>query len=132
MSSNVVFNPILNSPYHEPTAHYHTAPDGSLDYKDIRQHRRIFTPELQPIPVVQEPQRYAFDINETAQGYGDHLVNLLRDEIRKWREAGYPHITRVTRELLLFWFDNPERTAVRHPPLPEKRPHRIRRRLAHR
>ena len=26
----------------------------------------------------------------------------------------------------------PERTAVRHPPLPEKRPHRIRRRLAHR
>jgi murein DD-endopeptidase MepM/ murein hydrolase activator NlpD len=26
----------------------------------------------------------------------------------------------------------PERTAVRHPPLPERRPHRIRRRLAHR
>lgn len=113
MSATVEFNPILNSPYVEPGAHYHTDFNGALDYEDIRPGRRIFTPEIHPIPVLQDHQRQAFDINETAQAYGDHLVNLLRKEVRMWREAGYPHVTRVTQELLTFWFDNPERTAVR-------------------
>ena len=39
--------PVLNSPYEEPEYHYATANDGSLDYKDIRQGRRIFLPEIQ-------------------------------------------------------------------------------------
>jgi len=40
------------------------------------------------------------------------LVNLLREQVAQWREAAYPDVTsRVTRDLLLFWFRNPDRPA---------------------
>ena len=38
-------SPILNGPYQEPTLHYATAPDGTLDYQDRRPGRRVFAPE---------------------------------------------------------------------------------------
>ncbi|MCX6982816.1 MAG: DEAD/DEAH box helicase family protein [Verrucomicrobia bacterium] len=44
-----------------------------------------------------------------AATHGEHLVNILRREVRSWREGGYCSTTRVTRELLQFWFANPER-----------------------
>jgi len=31
------------------------------------------------------------------------LVNALREDVRKWREAGYPGATNVTRDLLRHW-----------------------------
>lgn len=31
------------------------------------------------------------------------LVNLLRDDVRRWRESGYRGATNVTKELLRFW-----------------------------
>ena len=31
------------------------------------------------------------------------LVNALREDVRKWREAGYPGATNVTRELFRHW-----------------------------
>jgi len=34
------------------------------------------------------------------------LVNKLREEVDKWRDADYPDITDTTRELLYFWFFN--------------------------
>ncbi len=106
-------NPILNSPYEEPELHYATDEDGSLNYIDIRSGRRIFTPDIQPIPTRQGNQGSMFEINDYADKFGDYLVNLLRSEIGKWREALYPGTTRVTKELLSFWFTNPERHAVR-------------------
>lgn len=106
-------NPILNSPYHEPLLHYATDADGSLNYADIRGGRRIFTPDIQVIPNKQGPQTSAFEVNDFADEYGTHLINLCRKEIGKWRDAKYPNTTRVTKELLTFWFDNPERHAVK-------------------
>ncbi len=106
-------NPILNSPYHEPLLHYATDADGSLNYADIRDGRRIFTPDIQVIPNKQGPQTSAFEVNDFADEYGTHLINLCRKETGKWREAKYPNTTRVTKELLTFWFDNPERHAVK-------------------
>ena len=106
-------NPILNSPYEEPLLHYATDEDGSLNYSDIRSGRRIFTPDIQPIPTRQGDQGSIFEINDYAVAFGDYPVNLLRTEVGKWREALYPGTTRVTKELLSFWFMNPERHAVR-------------------
>jgi type III restriction enzyme len=41
------------------------------------------------------------------------LVNQLRDEVREWREAGYPGTAMVTRRLLEWWFErDEERKAV--------------------
>ena len=106
-------NPILNSPYEEPKLHYHTNINGELDYEQIVKGRRYFVPGINVIPTRQGIQREIFELNELADEYGSHLVNLLRKEVAAWREAKYPNTTRVTKELLNFWFNNPERYAIK-------------------
>ena len=109
MEEQFVDSPILNSPYEEPEYHYATASDGSLDYQNVKEGRRIFTPEIQVIPEKQKGQNEAFDVNEASHEYGYHLINLIREEVKKWRQEEYPSVTKVTKELLQFWFLNPER-----------------------
>ena len=106
-------NPILNSPYDEPKLHYATDADGSLNYSDIRKGRRIFAPDMLAMPSRQGPQGSIFEVNDFAAEYGTHIINLCRKEIGKWREEKYSNTTRVTKELLLFWFENPERHATK-------------------
>ena len=106
-------NPILNSPYEEPKLHYATDMEGALDYNDVRKGRRIFTPDIQVIPTRQGPQQSAFEVNDFAEQYGDSIINLCRKEVGKWRVENYSNTTRVTKELLIFWFNNPERHAVK-------------------
>src|SRR5256886_1088637 len=103
-------NPILNNPYREPEWHYATNLEGELDYEKVEGGRRVFTGELQTIPVPQRTQLSLVELNEfAAREYGNHLVNVLRQEIYTWRNAGYPNTTRMTRELFHFWFKNKER-----------------------
>jgi type III restriction enzyme len=104
-------NPILNNPYDEPVSHYDTSLDGSLDYSKVVQGRRIFTPDIQVIPVRQGPQKELLEINDLHAQFGTQLVNLLRKEVGAWRAAGYPGTTRITRDLLQFWFLNDDRRA---------------------
>jgi type III restriction enzyme len=106
-------NPILNSPYNEPHLHYSTAEDGSLNYEAIIKGRRIFNPRGQVIPVRQGAQRDLGYAEQSTLDLDRHIVNLCRKEIGKWRDEKYPNATRVTKELLTFWFDNPERVAVK-------------------
>jgi type III restriction enzyme len=105
-------NPILNSPYDEPARHYATDTQGNLNYRDIRPGRRIFTPDVPQVPIGQQNQGSMFDVNDFRAEYGEHLINRLRDELRAWRQSGYRGVTsRVTRDLLDYWFANPERAA---------------------
>lgn len=106
-------NPILNSPYLEPLLHYNTDREGALDYTDIRKGRRIFKTDLAVIPTRQTGQKEVFEWNEDAEEYNTHIINLCRKEIGQWRAAKYPNTTRITKELMTFWFDNPERHAVK-------------------
>jgi type III restriction enzyme len=103
-----VDNPILNNPYDEPRKYYHTAPDGSLDYSIIKPGRRPYMPDAQVLPKKVGKQKEMFDVADLPPA-SEHLINRLRKEVGQWRQDGYPHTTRVTRELLTFWFDNPER-----------------------
>lgn len=103
-------SPILNGPYSEPVQHYATAPDGSLNYQDPRAGRRIFVPQTPQVPIGTQPQGSLYDLNDFAAEYRTHLVNLLREQVGRWRQANYPDVTsRVTRDLLHYWFSNPER-----------------------
>lgn len=105
-------SPILNGPYSEPEFHYATADDGSLNYEDPRKGRRIFAPQTPQVPIGTLAQGSIFDLNDFATQFRDELVNLLREQIAAWRSAGYPDVTsRVTRDLLDFWFRNPDRPA---------------------
>src|SRR2546423_592168 len=103
-------NPILNNPYLEPALHYATNLDGELDYENVVKGRRLFSGMVQTVPVQQRGQRHLMELDDVIAGsHGDHIVNVLRREVKAWREAGYPNTTRVTRELLRFWFKNEER-----------------------
>lgn len=106
-------NPILNSPYLEPLLHYDTDSEGSLDYTTIRKGRRIFKADSAVIPTRQTGQKEVFEWNEDAEEYITHIINLCRKETGLWRTANYPNTTRVTKELLTFWFNNPERIVTK-------------------
>jgi len=81
-------NPILNSPYSEPRWHYSTDLSGQLNYEDIRPGRRIFDPALggYSMPVGKQKQGSLLEVNEFQAEYGKHLINLTREQVRKWRE----------------------------------------------
>ena len=105
-------SPILNGPYDEPAFHYATTPEGTLNYEDKRRGRRIFAPDTPQVPLGQQPQAGMFDLNDFAPRYREELVNQLREQVGAWRQAGYPGVTsRVTGDLLHFWFLDPERPA---------------------
>lgn len=106
-------NPILNSPYEEPKLHYSTDIEGNLDYNSVVNGRRIFKPDIAVIPTRQKGQKDIFEWNDDAENYGTHIINLCRKEVSKWREEKYPNTTRVTKELLHFWFLNPERLVTK-------------------
>jgi len=106
-------NPILNSPYLEPLLHYDTDSEGSLDYTRICRGRRIFKADAAVIPSRQTGQKEIFEWNEDAEEYITHIINLCRKEVGQWRTDNYPNTTRVTKELLSFWFSNPERLVTK-------------------
>jgi type III restriction enzyme len=62
----------------------------------------------------QRPARYiaaseassTFDDPETSIPL--QLVNRIRERVDTWRDAGYPGITSITKELLQYW-KNPDR-----------------------
>jgi len=106
-------NPILNNPYQEPAWHYATDLQGNLDYARVEAGRRLFVPEVAVVPGKQGGQKEVFAFNEAAASYGTHPVNLLRREVGQWRAAGYPEATRVTRELLAYWFPDHDDSPVK-------------------
>lgn len=101
-------NPILNNPYEEPARYYSTNLDGELDYAKVLPGRRVFTRTTTPIPTRQGEQGELIG-PEQITDFASLIPNLCRKELKAWREAGYPGTTRVTKELLDFWFNNPER-----------------------
>ena len=94
MSSFEVSQPILNSPYGEPVEHW-------------------------LLKFGEQPQRLkgrrkagywfrspdAGDADEHVTGVWTELntVNIIRDRMRDWRNAGRPGVTRTTRELIDWW-----------------------------
>jgi type III restriction enzyme len=90
---------IINSPYVEPQQYW--------EY--IRDTREF---------VLQAGRRAAGYIvaSESSKSFDDpgtfieiDLVNTIRPRINKWREAGYPGVTGITKRLLLHWQDPEER-----------------------
>ncbi|MEI7501586.1 MAG: hypothetical protein WCK84_14205, partial [Bacteroidota bacterium] len=77
-------NPILNSPYDEPSLHYDTDSEGSLDYSRVCNGRRTFKPMVSVIPSRQKGQKEMFEWNDDAADYRTYIINLCRVEIGKW------------------------------------------------
>jgi type III restriction enzyme len=96
MSTFEVEQPILNSPFEEPAEHWQIA-EGSAP-KRLPARRRagyFYRDPKAPPPEADHPARGEWQELE--------LVNLIRERLAHWREAGYPGATRTTLDLIRHW-----------------------------
>lgn len=109
MNTKQTDNPILNNPYLEPQLHYNVDADGNLDYNSVLEGRRPYMANIRITPN-HTGSSTLFNAEElSSEDANADFINALRAEVKTWREKGYPSVTRITRELLNFWFNNPER-----------------------
>ncbi len=103
----VIENPILNSPYREPTRHFKFSEDGITD--QIVEDRRTSS-YFVPIP---QPKKKSKQLLLNTQWTQDRVkenetINLIRRRVKLWRVGGRTNITPVTSRLLAYW-ENPKR-----------------------
>ncbi|MGH4016148.1 MAG: hypothetical protein ACRDSL_19935 [Pseudonocardiaceae bacterium] len=106
MPDKVIDNPILNRPYDEPGRHFAFDDEGITDrIEDVRRPSSYFV----PVPTPRKGTRQLELVELTADQIRlNELVNRVRAQVTRWRQAGYPRVTPTTRRLLEHWAD-PER-----------------------
>ena len=103
MSRVVIENPILNSPFREPTRHFRFSDDGITD--EVVEGRRVSSYFI-PIPRAKSKtrQQMAIDAEWTQERIEENrFINDIRRQVAIWRKGGYVGITSVTRRLLEYW-----------------------------
>ena len=108
MAQVVIENPILNSPFEEPTRHFRFDDEGITD--DIVDERRVssyFVPIAQPRK--KGSKQLQFDTEWTKDRIEENkVVNRIRQHVGIWRDGGYLGVTPTTSKLLEYW-TNPDR-----------------------
>jgi type III restriction enzyme len=94
----LVDNPILNSPFEEPTR-YWAYEEGQPVRKEGRRPAGYYLK-----PRTRGPQMSLFEEEFVPL----ELVNTIRERVKAWRARGYPRATPITRQLLQHW-NSPER-----------------------
>ncbi len=109
--AEVIENPILNSPYREPTRHFHFDDDGiTSTIVEGRRESSFFIPIAQPKKKVAGTQLTLPGESWTAERLTPNtFINQIREHVGLWRRSRYPGVTAVTRELLDYW-TAPDRT----------------------
>jgi type III restriction enzyme len=82
-----------------------------MNYEEIMEGRRPFSPEVPSVPIADVKSPDLFALQEVFD-YSAYLINKLRTEIRMWHEKVYLGVTKIQKELLDFWFRNPERIST--------------------
>lgn len=101
--SNIVNQPIINSPFQEPTSYWYLEPDQEPRRNTGRRPSIIFPPERNDA-VYWEPNPGILEVsNEFARAYELKLVERIRRESKNWKEDGYPGATKITLQLLKYW-----------------------------
>jgi type III restriction enzyme len=107
VSPALIENPILNSPYEEPTRHFRFEDDGITD--EVVEGRR---PSSYFVPVPAAKKRggqLALDAEWTKDRIEvSENINRVRERVSRWRLGGWRDVTPTTRQLLEYWTD-PER-----------------------
>lgn len=102
-------NPIINSPYDPPAAHFEIGHDGPTGR--LLPGRRPSESYI-PLPVGRKNPRdnlqEAFDFDITGERREQNsLINDIRREVEKWRAGNWNGVTPYTRKLLAHWSANP-------------------------
>jgi type III restriction enzyme len=97
----VIENPILNSPYREPTRHFRFDTDNQITDK-IDAGRRTSSYFL---PIAAPKKKSAPGLFDTVDEKKEEsaYINRIRQLVNRWREQGWPDVTPVTRALLDHW-----------------------------
>jgi type III restriction enzyme len=107
MSQVVITNPVINSPFDEPTRHFRFTDEGITN--EIVEARRVssyFIPIAQPR---KKGKQLEFDTEWTQDRIEENkLVNQIRQRIALWRQVNRQGVTPVTARLLEYW-TNPDR-----------------------
>jgi type III restriction enzyme len=91
----LVDNPILNSPFEEPTR-YWAYEEGQPVLKEGRRPAGYYLKARTRGPQMAMLEEFV----------PLKLVNTIRKLVKEWRERGYPGVTPITRHLLNHW-NNP-------------------------
>ncbi len=107
MRQTVIENPILNSPFLEPTRHFRFDDEGITN--DVVAGRRSSS-YFMPIPAPRKKgAQLSFDTEWTKDRIEENKhVNRIRERVALWRQGGYLGVTHLTSQLLEYWTD-PER-----------------------
>lgn len=110
MSQVIIENPILNSPFEEPTRHFKFTDEGiTNEIVDGRRISSYFVPIARPKKKKDAENQLTFDTEWTEDRIEENkTVNEIRRKITLWRQGGYLGVTAVTRQLIDYWI-NPER-----------------------
>ena len=101
LTEHLDHQPVLTSPYAEPTRHWRTDAEGvAIDELEL-QRRQPHKPI--PLPAVAARQA-GLDFDEALEAKpDDSFVADVRRAVGDWRNAGWPGATHATRQLLEYW-----------------------------
>lgn len=98
-------SPILNSPYFEPSQYFKSDERGLTDeVVDGRRPSSFFMPVQRA-----RTKEKQLELNLAEGAYGSELqkdnefINKIRGKIKDWRQAAYPGLTKISRDLLAYW-----------------------------
>ena len=102
MSEYEVSDPILNSPFLEPGRHWFIQEGKDPQLIDGRRPSFVYPPEEGNVSWTADGR--ILKRSETySPAYEMVLVNLIRERVKQWREAGYDGASRTTQDLLSYW-----------------------------
>lgn len=102
MPEVVIENPVLNSPYQEPTRHFFFDDDGITDR--IVNSRRLSTYFVPIPPPKKKGKQLELETEWTADRIAENkFINDIRHYVARWRISNYAGVTVTTRQLLQYW-----------------------------
>ncbi|MDO9566561.1 MAG: DEAD/DEAH box helicase family protein [Candidatus Desulfaltia sp.] len=99
----VIENPVINSPFREPTRHFRFTDEGiTNEIESGRRTSSYFVPIAQPRK--KGSKQLLFDTEWTRDRIEENkLVNQIRVRVKLWRKGGYLGVTPTTSRLLAYW-----------------------------
>lgn len=105
MNNVVIENPILNSPFKEPTRHFRFSDEGITN--EVVEERRVSS---YFVPIPKSRKRSKAQLALSTEWTEDRIqenqfINQIRGKVSDWRAIRYPGVTKVTSRLLEYWRD---------------------------
>lgn len=102
MRQVVIENPVINSPFEEPSSHCRFDEDG-ITNEIVPERRR--SSYFIPVPAPKKKgKQLTFETLWTQERIRENeFINQVRERVSIWRQGGYQGITKTTRRLLDYW-----------------------------